>query len=597
MNLRFKTLLTTSVSTVVLVVGLSAGLSYLVLQQISLIEAHTMSRRLDKTIKSLIDDLGISAGADHSPLSDPRHPLEQTNFNLDLAIALDRNGNPRHQPDSLVRGAQLPSPALQAILANLPAEWASLPTTEPLDLATGFQVGFLQTTEGLLLLAERPLLPGKGDNPEALRLLTGQWLRSDRLQKLGDRTLLRLSLLSVADPDIPLPLRDPQLGNLRAIADYLPTKDFQWEIPPDNASGNSPSIDVDRAVPKGGLPPLPFLPAAGDGSNRPVPAVPGRKYLPKTETKFLAGYALLRDVKGQPVAVLQAISPKPFLTYGEEGVKILLVFLWVMVLIFGIVHNLLLDRWVLSRISSLSHQLKLVKADFSHSTPVALRGQDELSSLAVDINRMLQQQECYQESLRLAKANIEAANQELARLASTDGLTQIMNRRFFQIQLEEAWQNGLQTAQPLSLLLCDVDFFKLYNDTYGHLAGDLCLQKVAQALTTALEDQPTAILARYGGEEFAAVLVDTPVNQAIAVAEKMRRSVLSLNLPHSDSKAADCVTLSIGICSLIPQPHLSGRDLIARADECLYQAKAEGRNRSTAVLPAIAPAPADVQML
>ncbi|WP_019499711.1 diguanylate cyclase domain-containing protein [Pseudanabaena sp. PCC 6802] len=589
MNLRLKTLLASSIATMGLLMGLSVGLSYLVLRQIAQIETTTMNRRLDRAIASLPNDLGVLPDTNRPSPGDPRNPSEEVRANVDVAIVLDRNGKPvaRDLKNPSLRAAQLPSPSLQAQLANLPTRWIGLPTADPLDLPRDVQVGFLQTSEGLLLLAERPL---EQSNGEPLRLLVGQWLRPHRLKILGELTLLRLHLLSVEAPEVPAQLRDSQLGILRAIEDYIPKQDPQPEIGSGNRPRDLPPIAPNRRDD--------LQPTAGRDrlrspqiSTSQVKAE--KKLFPKEATKFQVGYILLRDVKGEPIAVLQAISPKPFVAQGEEGVKILLIFLWVIVPIFGIALNLLLDRWVLARISNLSRQVRDVKADFSHSTEVSLPGRDELSDLAAEINAMLEQQERYQENLHLAKAEIEEANQELERLARTDGLTQVMNRRFFQIHLEKIWQTALQNSQSLSLLLCDVDFFKPYNDIYGHLAGDLCLQKVAKAMSAVVEDEANAIVARYGGEEFAVILHSTPVRDAIAVAEQMRISVLHLNIPHSGSKATDYVTLSIGVCSLIPQPHLSLRDLIARADEHLYQAKNEGRNRIVAALPAIANPPTD----
>lgn len=585
MNLRLKTLLASSIATMVLLMGLSVGLSYLVLRQIAQMETNTMNRRLDRTIASLPNDLGVLPDADRSSSPDRKSSQEQVRSNVDVAIVLDRNGKPvvRDLKNPALRAAQLPSPSLQAQLANLPARWVSLPTTDPLNLPNGVQVGFLHTSEGLLLLSERPLEQNNGEQP--LRLLTGQWLRPQRLKMLGEVTLLRLRLLSVEAPEVPAQLRDSQLGTLRAIEDYIPKPDSQPEIRPENRPADpQPANSNQRDA----------LQSNADRDRLPSPQISKsqvkteKNLFPKGATKFQVGYILLRDVKGEPIAVLQAISPKPFVAQGEEGVKILLLFLWVTVPIFGLVLNLLLDRWVLARISNLSRQLKEVKADFTHSTSVTLAGRDELSDLAADINVMLEQQEQYQQSLHLAKAEIEAASKELEHLACTDGLTQVMNRRFFQINLEKVWQTALQNSQSLSLLLCDVDFFKPYNDIYGHLAGDLCLQKVAKAMSVVVEDEPTAIVARYGGEEFAVILPSAPVRDAIAIAEQMRISVLHLNIPHSGSKVTDYVTLSIGVCSLIPQLHLSQRDLIARADEHLYQAKNEGRNRVVAALPAIA---------
>jgi diguanylate cyclase (GGDEF)-like protein len=549
MNLRLRTLLASSIATILLVVGLSVGLSYLILQKIASIESTTMDRRLDRTLKSIVDDLGISTNPSQSSITDSKNPLEQINAKIDVAIVLDRSGKAvMSNLEGRLKEIKPPPSSLRTMLVNLPSQWVNIPTNNPFSLPKGFQAGFVQTSEGLLLLIERPLLQG---DREPMRLLTGQWLNPNQLKSLGDRTLLKLRLLPIEDPEVPEQLKNFQTGNLRVIKDYTPKPDLQFKSPTKSD------------------------------------AKPAQNLFPPEETKFIAGYVLLRDISGKPIAVLQAVSPKPFATQGEEGVKILILFLWLAVLIFGITLNLLLDRWVLSRISNLSLQLKEVKADFSHSTQVALSGQDELSELASDINLMLQEQERYQENLRLAKAEIEAANQELERLACTDGLTQVMNRRFFQIHLEKIWEASLQASQPLSLLLCDVDFFKLYNDTYGHLAGDLCLQKVAKAMSDVLEHEPNAIVARYGGEEFAMILFNIPVSKAVDIAEQVRISVFNLHIPHASSKAADRVTLSIGVFSLIPQPHLSNRDLIEYADKHLYQAKAEGRNRVVAVSPLV----------
>jgi diguanylate cyclase (GGDEF)-like protein len=248
-----------------------------------------------------------------------------------------------------------------------------------------------------------------------------------------------------------------------------------------------------------------------------------------------------------------------------------------------------LDRFVLSRISRLNQQVRNIRGDLQTPGSIKLGGQDELANLAKSINKMLERQGTFQKQLHKAKQYMEtvnrelaAANQELERLAKTDGLTQVMNRHFFQINLEEIWQEGLKNRSPVSLILCDVDFFKLYNDSYGHLAGDLCLQKVAKAMKEAASIEPRAIVARYGGEEFVVILPQVEVNRAIEVAEKMRSTVSHLKLPHRASKVADHVTLSIGVCTLIPKSDLSSRDLIGQADQHLYQAKASGRNQVVA---------------
>lgn len=180
-------------------------------------------------------------------------------------------------------------------------------------------------------------------------------------------------------------------------------------------------------------------------------------------------------------------------------------------------------------------------------------------------------------SLVVLARQLDTANQELRRVSASDGLTGIANRRFFDAMLEREWRRSRRTDNTLSLILCDIDFFKQYNDTYGHLAGDDCLRRVAEALATSMErggDTP----ARYGGEEFAVVLSETPIDGAYIVAEKARQAVMDLHIPHSGSPHG-WVTLSLGVANKLPAEGESPEVLIAAADRALYRAKHEGRNR------------------
>jgi diguanylate cyclase len=174
-------------------------------------------------------------------------------------------------------------------------------------------------------------------------------------------------------------------------------------------------------------------------------------------------------------------------------------------------------------------------------------------------------------------AALEAANRELQRLASLDGLTHVANRRRFDEYWLEQWQMQTQLKQPLSLLLIDVDFFKQYNDFYGHLAGDECLWKVANAIRGVLH-RPSDLVARYGGEEFAVILPNTPQDGAVRVAKAIMEKVKVANIAHAKSSVDDWLTISIGIGSIYPQPDLSWQTPIAITDKALYQAKAMGRN-------------------
>ncbi len=178
-----------------------------------------------------------------------------------------------------------------------------------------------------------------------------------------------------------------------------------------------------------------------------------------------------------------------------------------------------------------------------------------------------------------AESALQRANEELARLSRTDGLTGLANRRHFDEVLRAEWLRLRREKQHLSLLLTDVDFFKRYNDTYGHQPGDLCLSSVAQAIRRRVK-RPGDVAARYGGEEFAVILPNTHPDGARYVAELIRGEVERLDLPHAASSVADHVTISIGVASLVPEDACSPDELIRRADEALYRAKEGGRNRT-----------------
>lgn len=186
------------------------------------------------------------------------------------------------------------------------------------------------------------------------------------------------------------------------------------------------------------------------------------------------------------------------------------------------------------------------------------------------VRRLLQQARLYQQ---LQEANIASQ-----RLATTDSLTQVGNRRRFDECLNLEWRRMARELAPLSLILCDIDFFKLYNDTYGHQAGDHCLQQVAKAISSCVR-RPADLIARYGGEEFAVILPSTEVSGAVHMAENIRSGVQALEIAHANSPLDKYVTLSFGVASTIPSHEFSPETLIATADKALYQAKDSGRDR------------------
>ena len=178
-----------------------------------------------------------------------------------------------------------------------------------------------------------------------------------------------------------------------------------------------------------------------------------------------------------------------------------------------------------------------------------------------------------------AQAALSLANRELEKLSVLDSLTQVSNRRRFDDYLIEEWQKLQSKQAPIALILCDIDYFKLYNDTYGHLIGDYCLQQVALAIECIIESVP-GLVARYGGEEFGIILPNIDAACALQIAEKIALQVEQLHITHQQSLASEYVTLSLGVHSLIPNSKSTPELLIALADKALYEAKERGRNRA-----------------
>lgn len=170
------------------------------------------------------------------------------------------------------------------------------------------------------------------------------------------------------------------------------------------------------------------------------------------------------------------------------------------------------------------------------------------------------------------------ANLELQLLANSDGLTKIGNRRRFEAFLSDEWHRAVRFKTEISLILLDIDHFKLYNDSYGHQAGDDCLQKVAEALAETIH-RPTDLVARFGGEEFAIILGGTDAEGAKTIAEQAMENVRNLQIPHCKSQTSEFLTISIGIATAFPKFEITEVDLIAAADKALYQAKETGRNQ------------------
>lgn len=182
-----------------------------------------------------------------------------------------------------------------------------------------------------------------------------------------------------------------------------------------------------------------------------------------------------------------------------------------------------------------------------------------------------------QRELLIQKSSLEKANEELKRLSIIDELTQVANRRRLMDYLHKEWRRAIREQIALSIILADIDFFKQFNDTYGHLVGDECLKRVAQALNQAVK-RPADLVARYGGEEFMVVLPHTPLEGSLKVARDIQKSLNEFRIVHETSEISPYITLSIGIASTVPQYPDKPTTLICASDTALYKAKQNGRN-------------------
>ena len=257
-------------------------------------------------------------------------------------------------------------------------------------------------------------------------------------------------------------------------------------------------------------------------------------------------------------------------------------------LIIAITLGTIINQWISQSIFRLSDAAGAI-ASGELDQRVETQKIKELELLAQSFNSMTQRLQALFHNLEKANTNLEQrvanrtkelqqANEQWQRLANIDSLTQISNRHCFDRNLDQQWRRCLREQKPIALILCDVDYFKAYNDFYGHPTGDRCLQQIARAISATVK-RPNDLVARYGGEEFAVILPNTDLDGAICVAEDIRSQIQQLKIRHLGSQINQYVTISCGVTSQIPTQDLSAEWLIALADRALYEAKNQGRNR------------------
>jgi len=236
---------------------------------------------------------------------------------------------------------------------------------------------------------------------------------------------------------------------------------------------------------------------------------------------------------------------------------------------------MLVNSWRLNifMTKSLGHQFKNIKlmADLEDQN-------NRISNLNKKLERDIQEKILMEEKLIQEKESAEQLASQMETLSSKDGLTGINNRRRFDEMLLNEWNRSARSGTPLSLILCDIDYFKPYNDLYGHQAGDKCLTRIAHLLED-FTRRGGDVAARYGGEEFTIILPETLTENAEIIAENIRSAIEDLQIPHEASQVKDIVTVSFGVASMVPPRNKSSEILVKTADKALYKAKDAGRNR------------------
>ena len=237
-----------------------------------------------------------------------------------------------------------------------------------------------------------------------------------------------------------------------------------------------------------------------------------------------------------------------------------------LIIVFTITLSLFFFFTPLRQAAKSVREIVLEKLSLTH---IKYYKNDEVGDLIIGFNALI-------DMVNERSNNLEKANIVLESLAQTDGLTQISNRRNFDDTLLHRWKMNIRSQYIMTLILIDIDEFKKFNDTYGHLAGDDCLKKVAKIIKKSI-NRPTDFFARYGGEEFV-ILLQGDMQEGVAVADKVRLAVSNLEIPHSKSSHKH-VTISLGVASVIPQLNSQHIELIKQADIALYHSKERGRNR------------------
>ncbi|MDH5784323.1 MAG: diguanylate cyclase [Chromatiales bacterium] len=231
----------------------------------------------------------------------------------------------------------------------------------------------------------------------------------------------------------------------------------------------------------------------------------------------------------------------------------------------------LINNNILTPLSTILQQIQNISTSLNYNKRVIYSNRDEFGQLSTSINTLL-------DTIQSKTDSLNDLNDELLRLSLHDPLTGIANRRMFDQEFAKEWNRHRRDKSSLSVIMCDIDYFKKYNDTYGHQQGDDCIIQVANILKSSL-NRASDIVARYGGEEFVILMIDANIQDGKQLAEKILHNLSTANIEHKGSSISEHITMSFGVASLVPDASGSTDILLRHADKALYSAKQNGRNQ------------------
>ena len=293
--------------------------------------------------------------------------------------------------------------------------------------------------------------------------------------------------------------------------------------------------------------------------------------------KYIQSYFGYPDITGKPVFGVEYLFPREITRKGITSMGYAAALAIILGLFILLILNLILRNVILQPIQRLTAHSLVIEQEKDFSLRLDMQRQDEIGQLAHSFDTMV-------ETIDKTTNELQLANEQLIILSVQDGLTSIANRRMFDSYLKKEWRRSMREQTPLSLILLDVDYFKRYNDTYGHQQGDRCLIAIAETMQKHIR-RPADLAARYGGEEFALILPNTQQQGAYQLADRLRQGIQDLHIEHSSSDVSSYVSISLGVSTIIPQvdaPLQSLDDFIEQTDHHLYLAKHSGRNRVSA---------------